>query len=119
MTKLVFHILNIIFIIFYLFPGSISGFLIYKNLQKQPQILPDFIFSSNHVIALALLSFFGFVVYSNIYKKLIIYFLFISIIFEFFHMFIPNRSFQFADLFGNIIGVFIAIGLFYIFKKKL
>ena len=48
MTKIIFHILNIIFIILYIYPGSLLGFLIYKDILKQPQISPDFMVSSNH-----------------------------------------------------------------------
>ncbi len=55
MTKLIFHILNIGFAILYIYPGSIFGFIIYRNFSKQPQITPDLIVSSNHVYAFSLL----------------------------------------------------------------
>ena len=42
--------------------------------------------------------------------------IFSSIILELMHLFIPNRSFQYSDLFGNIIGVLISILLFSIFN---
>jgi len=32
--------------------------------------------------------------------------------------FVPNRSFEFPDLFGNLAGVIIAIIIFYFFKKN-
>ncbi|SVD80667.1 uncharacterized protein METZ01_LOCUS433521, partial [marine metagenome] len=58
-TKILFHIINAIFIIFYVYPGSILGYLIYRDFNKQPQVTTDFRFSfievsSNHVYALAL-----------------------------------------------------------------
>ena len=110
MTKLIFHILNIIFTIFYLYPGSILGFLIYRDFGKQPQITLDFVVSSNHVYAFAILSFLGFFNYYKSHKYLIIcYFFSISIFFELFHLIIPNRSFQFSDLFGNMLGVLISL----------
>ena len=109
MTKIIFHILNIIFIILYIYPGSLLGFLIYKDILKQPQISPDFMVSSNHVYAFLLLSLLGLISYFKHLKKVILYLIFISIILELLHLYIPNRSFQFSDLFGNISGVLISI----------
>ena len=107
-TKIFFHLINFIFLIFYLYPGSILGFLLYGNLSKQPQITPDFYFSSNHVYAFIVLTLFGLISHIN-KKNIIIYFLFISIFLELTHLVIPNRSFQFGDLFGNITGVLISV----------
>tara|TARA_A100001015_G_scaffold271829_1_gene325812 strand:+ start:1096 stop:1455 length:360 start_codon:yes stop_codon:yes gene_type:complete len=119
MTKLIFHILNIGFAILYIYPGSIFGFIIYRNFSKQPQITPDLIVSSNHVYAFSLLSLLGFINYYRSHKNLIIsYFFLISILFEILHIFIPNRSFQFSDLFGNIIGVLFSLFLINIWRKK-
>ena len=74
-TKIFFHLINFIFLIFYLYPGSILGFLLYGNFSKQPQVTPDFYFSSNHVYAFIVLSLFGLI--SHIKKKnIIIYFIF-------------------------------------------
>ena len=121
MTKIIFHILNIIFIILYIYPGSLLGFLIYKDISKQPQISPDFMVSSNHVYAFLLLSFLGLVSYLKTFKIIILYLISISIILELLHLIIPNRSFQFSDLFGNIIGVLLSIFiliLFIFWRKK-
>ena len=107
-TKIFFHFINLVFLILYLYPGSIFGYLLYGNLNKQPQISPDFYFSSNHVYAFIVLSLFGLTCHIN-KKKIIIYFVFISIFLELAHLVIPNRSFQFGDLFGNIFGVLISI----------
>ena len=107
-TKIFFHILNLLFILFYLYPGSILGFAIYRDFSKQPQVTPDFYFSSNHLYAFILLSLFGLISHTN-KKNIIIYFVFISFFLELAHTFIPNRSFQFGDLFGNILGVLISI----------
>ena len=109
MKKLIFHILNVIFILLYVYPGSILGFLMYENFNQQPQITPDFMVSSNHVYAFIILSIFGFINYYKTNKLLIISYLFsISIFLELLHLAIPNRSFQFSDLFGNILGVLLA-----------
>ena len=109
MTKIIFHLLNIIFVFLYVYPGSLLGFLIYKDISKQPQISPDFVVSSNHLFAFILLSSVGFISYFKSLKKIILYLIFISIILELLHLYIPNRSFQFSDLFGNIIGVLISL----------
>ena len=116
LTKIMFHICNIGLIILYLYPGSIMGWLIYRDFQKQPQITTDFLVSSNHVYAFILLSILGFFSYSKNIKKIVLYLLSISIILELLHLIIPNRSFQFSDLFGNIAGVLISILILILFN---
>ena len=110
MTKIIFHLLNIIFVFLYIYPGSLLGFLIYKDISKQPQISPDFfILSLNHMYAFILLSSLGLISYFKSLKVIILYLFLSSIILELFHLFIPNRLFQFSDLFGNIVGVLLPI----------
>ena len=117
MAKLIFQIINIIFIILYVYPGSILGFIINKDFSKQPQITSDFmLISSNHVYAFIVLSLTGILSYFNVQKVIIFYLFFISIILELFHLLIPNRSFQFSDLFGNISGVLISILILILFN---
>ncbi len=106
--KTIFHILNLSLIIFYLFPGSILGCFFYNDCQIQPQITSDFLVSSNHVYAFSLLAFIG-LIYQINKKIMIIYLFFLSIFLEFTHYFIPNRSFQYEDLLGNLFGVTISI----------
>ena len=122
MTKIIFHVLNIIFVFLYVYPGSFFGFLIYKDISKQPQISADFFaLSSNHVYAFLFLSFLGLTSYLKSFKKIILYLVSISIILELLHLIIPNRSFQFSDLFGNIVGVLIPVCvliLFNFWRKK-
>ncbi len=127
MFKLLFYLINTIFAIFYLYPGSILGFILYKNFNKQPQLTDDFnfflfSFSSNHVYAFLALSLFGFLVFLKEKKKsILIYFFSISFLYELFHIIIPNRSFQISDLYGNVLGVLISLILFlcfYYVKKK-
>ncbi|SVD77233.1 uncharacterized protein METZ01_LOCUS430087, partial [marine metagenome] len=48
-AKYLFHVSNILLIVFYLYPGSILGCFIYKDCKIQPQLTSDFIVSSNHV----------------------------------------------------------------------
>ena len=106
--KIIFYIANIVLITLYVFPGSILGWLIYGNAGLQPQITSDFIVSSNHVYAFMVLSFLGYISYENHKLNLLFIYLFsISIFLEMLHMIIPNRGFEFSDLFGNILGVLI------------
>ena len=118
--KITFHFLNIITIFLYLFPGSILGWLYYKDLTKQPQLTDDFIsISSNHFYAFFVLSITGILSYSK-HKKfnlLIKYLLLLSVILELSHLLIPQRSFQLDDLFGNILGVVVTIIIYKIWKK--
>ena len=106
--KILFYIANIVLITLYVFPGSILGWFFFDNVGKQPQITSDFIVSSNHVYAFMILSFLGYISFEK--QKLIFLFIYlfsISIFLEILHTVIPNRGFEFSDLFGNITGVLI------------
>ena len=109
--KIIFYLMNFLLIFLYLFPGSIIGWLFYGNIKKQPQITPDFIISSNHFYIFIIVSIIGFFTFVKIkqIKNLIIYLILLSLILEIFHLFVPERSFQWSDLFGNLFGVLIVI----------
>jgi len=119
-TKILFNIINTIFIVLYVYPGSILGFVIYGEFNKQPQLTSDFFsssVSSNHVYAFLVLSLLGLIAYYKSKKLLILNYLILgSIILEASHLIIPNRSFQYSDLFGNIVGVLLSILLFNIYN---
>ena len=114
-----FHCTNLILIVFYVYPGSILGHVLYNNSSIQPQITRDFLISSNHFYVFFFLSIIGILAYKNTKKInfLTNYLFLLSIILEFFHMFIPNRSFELRDLFGNIIGVTVVVVVYKIKKK--
>ena len=116
--KILFNVTNIIFIVLYLWPGSILGWLLYGKLHKQPQLTSDFFsISSNHLYAFLVLSLLGLIAYYKSKKLLILNYLILgSIILEALHLIIPNRSFQYSDLFGNIVGVLLSILLFNIYN---
>jgi VanZ family protein len=118
--KIFFYLCNFILIVLLLFPGSIIGWFLYNDASLQPQITPNFIVSSNHVYAFLIFSFIGFFTYKKIeeLKFLSIYLILLSITLEILHYFIPNRSFEFSDLFGNLLGVIIVIIIFYFFRKN-
>ena len=109
--KLIFYFINLILIFLYLFPGSLLGLVIYNNKKIQPQITPDFIISTNHFYSFILLTTVGFLSYKKIsqIKFLIFYLILLSIVLEILHLIIPERSFQWSDLFGNLLGVIIVI----------
>jgi len=109
--KLIFYFINLILIFLYLFPGSLLGLVIYNNKEIQPQITPDFIISTNHFYVFILLTTIGYLSYKKIsqIKLLKFYLILLSIILEISHLIIPARSFQWSDLFGNLLGVIIVI----------
>ena len=119
--KFFFYLCNLILIVLYLFPGSVLGWFLYNDSSLQPQITPNLlIISSNHVYAFLILSFVGFFTYkkSNKLNFLSIYLILLSIILEILHYFIPERSFEFSDLFGNLVGVIIVLIISYLYKKN-
>ena len=114
-----FFSLVILFII-YLFPGSLIGHFLYGNLAKQPDLIPNPIGTSiNHLISFIFLSSLAFIVrvreikFINSFKFLF----FTSILLEIFHYFIPNRAFEYYDLFANFIGIIFAFILIQLILK--
>ena len=109
--KIFFYVINLLLIILYLFPGSLFGCVFFDNCKVQPQITSDFIISSNHFYAFGLVTILGYFTFLNSEKlKLVLYYLLvISVLLEVFHIVIPERSFQWSDLFGNLLGVIVVI----------
>jgi len=119
-NKFIFYLSNLILIFLYLFPGSVLGWFLYNDLNSQPQITPDFIISTNHLYAFLIISTLGLLTFnlSNQFIYISIYLIFLSLALEVVHYFIPERSFEFSDLFGNLLGVLIILILFYFLKKN-
>ena len=110
--KIFFYVINLLLIILYLFPGSLFGCVFFDNCKVQPQITSDFLqISSNHFYAFGLVTILGYFTFLNSEKlKLVLYYLLvISVLLEVFHIVIPERSFQWSDLFGNLLGVIVVI----------
>ena len=118
-NKFIFYFCNIVLMILYLYPGSILGYYLYHDVKIQPQLTKDFIISSNHFYVFCIISIIGFFTYKEIkkIKLLIIYLIFLSIILEIFHLFIPNRGFEFSDLFGNLLGSLVVIVINYLIRN--
>ena len=110
-NKIIFYSMNLLLVFLYLFPGSLLGLVFYNDINIQPQITVDFLVSSNHFylfVLISIIGFFSFVKPKQI-KYLIIYLFFLSITLEIFHLMIPQRSFQWSDLFGNLLGAVVVI----------
>ena len=122
---LAFHSVNLILIIFYLYPGSLFGCYLNNNCNIQPQITGNFMIhsnysiSSNHFYVFTIFSFLGIFAYRKTkkIKFLIVYLFLLSVILELFHLIIPNRGFEWSDLFGNILGLIFVI-IVYKVKNK-
>ena len=110
-----FYVLNIVLFIFYLFPGSILGCILYNDCYMQPQLTRDFLVSSNHFYVFFILSVIGFLSFSKNLKNISYYLILLSIVLELMHIIIPNRGFEVADLLGNILGVLSSLILFKLF----
>ena len=109
--KIVFYSINFCLVFLYLFPGSLLGQIIYGSKKIQPQITRDLIISSNHFYVFVLVSVMGFLTFAkkNQIKILTIYLVLLSVVLEFLHLLIPHRTFQWSDLFGNLVGVIVVI----------
>ncbi len=118
--KIFFYLINLTLIILYLFPGSLFGCVFFDNCKVQPQITPNFIISSNHFYAFGFITALGYLTYSKSkrLRQVVYYLIFIGIILEILHVVIPERSFQFTDLLGNLLGVLIIVLINFIIKKN-
>ena len=117
--KFIFYLSNFILLVLYLYPGSFIGCFLFNNCQYDPRITPDFLVSTNHLYAFGLLSMIGLFTYKNSNKLnfLNLYLVLLSIILEILHIFIPVRSFEFSDLFGNLLGVSIVLTINFFYRK--
>ena len=112
--KFIFHISILLLIILSLFPGSLIGFMLYRDFGVQPNLVPGNPFGTtiNHFFSYFYVSLLGFFVYSDVkksdFKKLVLALFFLSVILEILQLIVPNRSFQTGDLIFNILGVLVA-----------
>ena len=110
----------LILFVLYLFPGSWIGYLLYGNLGQQPNLISNPIGTSiNHLIFFFCLTSLGLVVRSK-YQNFLNSFIFLftlSILLELAHWLIPNRAFEYYDLFANSMGIVTAYLLINTFLK--
>ena len=104
----------LILFVLYLFPGSLIGYLLYGNLGQQPDLISNPIGTSiNHLIYFSWLTFLALIIryrVKSIFSNIYIIFL-ISIFLEISHLIIPNRAFEYFDLFANILGVLLVVAI--------
>ena len=115
------YYLSLVVLLFiYLFPGSIIGYFLYGDINKQPSLVSNPIGTSiNHFFYFTYLTFLG-LIYSQSKKKFINSFLFLfilSVFLELLHFFIPNRAFELNDLLSNGMGILIIFFLSKLIKK--
>ena len=120
LIRYLYYFTLIVMLILYLFPGSLIGHLLYGDFGKQPDLIPNPIGTSiNHLLAFLYLSLLGLI--SRIRDKsliqTIIFLISLSVIMELSHYYIPNRSFEFLDLFANLFGVLTSILIILVYKK--
>ena len=120
LIKYLYYLSLIALFILYLFPGSLIGYLFYGDFGKQPDLISNPIGTSiNHALAFFYLSILGLTscIRDKSFNQTLIFLIFLSIILELSHYFIPNRSFELLDLFGNLLGALLAIIIIMFFKK--
>ena len=121
LIEFLYYLSLLVLFILYLFPGSLIGYFVYNDSSQQPNLVNNPIGTSiNHLFFFIYLSILSFIIrFRN--KKLINSFqflFFISISLELLHCIIPNRAFQYYDLFANIAGVLFVYLLSYLFFIK-
>ena len=107
-------------LIIYLFPGSLIGCFLYGDCGRQPDFIPNPLGTSiNHALAFFYLSILGLISHlrGKSFNQTSIFLISLSIILELSHYFIPNRSFQFLDLFANLLGTLLAIVIIFLYKR--
>jgi len=119
--KYLYYLSLIVLFVVYLFPGSLIGYFLYDDLGKQPNLISNPAGTSiNHFVFFLYLSILGLFSYlpDNNFKSVFALMLFLSIVLEVLHLIVPNRSFEYLDIFANLIGVLFGYCAIIIYKKK-
>ena len=112
LIKYLYYFSLLVLVILYLFPGSLIGYFLHGDLEKQPNIVNNPIGTSiNHLFYFMFLTILASVCNfkQNQFFINLNFIFFISIFLEITHIIIPNRAFEFYDLLANIFGVIIII----------
>ena len=120
LIKYLYYFSLVALFILYLFPGSLIGYLFYGDYGKQPDLIPNPIGTSiNHALAFLYLSILGLISFlrDKRFNQISFFLVSLSIILELFHYVIPNRSFEFLDLFANLLGVLLGLFIIIFYKK--
>ncbi len=120
LIKYLYYFSLIALLVLYLFPGSLIGYFLYEDLGKQPDLVSNPIGTSiNHAFAFFYISTLGLISYiqNKSFFRTFTFLISLSIILELMHCFIPNRSFQILDLFGNLLGTLLAVIIIVFYKN--
>jgi len=123
LLRFIFHISVFFLIVISLYPGSLIGYFLYRDMGRQPNLLDTSLGTSiNHFIYYFYISLLGFCVYikSKNFQKLVYVLFFLSITLEILQLIVPNRAFQLLDLITNFLGVLVAfflIKIYLLFNK--
>ena len=113
-----------------LYPGSLLGLLLYRDLGMQPNLsenpyftpIPSHLYTYasilNHFIFFFCVTMFGLCLYLRSYhfQKIVYGLFFLSIFLEVLQFIVPRRAFEIYDAFANLAGVLVAYCLIKIFK---
>ena len=94
--KSIFYISVLLLIVLSLYPGSLLGFLLYRDFGQQPNLISNPLgVSINHFIIYIYVSLLGFFLHSrqHNFNKIFYAMFFLSTILEFLQFIVPNRSF--------------------------
>ena len=120
LVRYLYYFSFVVLLTLYLFPGSLIGYFLYGDLSKQPNLIPNPLGASiNHALAFFYLSILGLICYIKgiELRKNLIFLISFSLLSELSHLFIPNRSFEYLDLFSNLLGTFLAIVIIFLYKN--
>ena len=107
-------------LVLYLFPGSLIGYFLYQDFSRQPDMIPNPMGTSiNHALAFFYLTSLGLISYikETSFKKTLTFLISLALLLELSHLIIPNRSFQYLDLFANLLGTLLAIVIIFLYKR--
>ena len=119
-ARYIYYLSLIVLFIIYLFPGSLIGYFLYGDLAKQPNLISNPAGTSiNHFAFFLYLAIIGLFSHlnNNKFKSVFAFILFLSVVLEVLHLIIPNRSFEYLDLFTNLTGVLFGYCIIIIYKK--
>jgi len=104
--KVIFHTGTCALLLLSFYPGNLIGLVFFGDDTTFPG--SD---KFHHFLSYFLVSGFGFLAYpeKNFFLKLLVFLLGLAFFLELFHIWIPNRYFEFLDMFSNFSGVFLAL----------
>ena len=115
----IFYISVLFLIVISLFPGSLIGFFLYGDLERQPNIIQNpFGTAINHFLYFFYVSILGLFLYlrKQNFVTLVYGLFFLSIILELLQFLVAKRTFEIYDLSANFVGVLSAFFLIKIYK---